>query len=265
MAPESIPAGSNYADELTDAITNCSLFILMLSKKAQESQWVAKEVNLAVSENKPILPFQLEECKLINEFRLYLTNIHMYRAYENKEYATQKMLNDVLKLLEHPPKKINPPDPHRTVVCTPDDISKKENTSTVNVTVISNTVREESDTPISWGFVLLSSFLNIALITLLAFLFGDKLLTAANLSEENLAYFWGFIIFGTAITLFSNIILRKHLFPADHSRKVHIGVCFGSMAASTAGSLLYIPLLHMIPFIIILFGIYLLFSVLFGK
>lgn len=260
MAPESIPGGSNYAAELSSAIKNCSLFVLILSQKAQQSQWVAKEINLAVSENKKILPYQIEKCSLTDEFILYLTNIQMYRAYENKDYASQKLVDNIFQLLDRPPQKrifsgeFHPEETDDSPAAVPD---------------IRSTDAESEQEPlpknISWGFLLLSSLLNIAVITLLSFLFGDKLLSAVNLSAGNLAFFWGFIVVGGAASVFLNIILREYMFAADHSRSVHIGICLGSLAASVAGSLLYIPLMYIIPVIILLLVIRVLISAFFGE
>ena len=44
MAPYDIPAGSKYAQVISRAIKECSCFLLLLTNAAQESTWVAKEV-----------------------------------------------------------------------------------------------------------------------------------------------------------------------------------------------------------------------------
>ena len=48
MAPESIPAGSDYADEIQTAIENCEAFLLVLSAASQRSKWVRKELDKAL-------------------------------------------------------------------------------------------------------------------------------------------------------------------------------------------------------------------------
>ena len=73
MAPQCIPAGSNYAREIPAAIKNCKVFLLMLTSRSQESQWVPKELSLALSEGKCVLPFMLENCALTEMFNFYLT------------------------------------------------------------------------------------------------------------------------------------------------------------------------------------------------
>lgn len=68
MAPGDIPAGSKYAQVINRAVKNCSCFILILSEDSQNSVWVAKEVERAVSYCKPIIPVQLETVVLNDEF-----------------------------------------------------------------------------------------------------------------------------------------------------------------------------------------------------
>lgn len=72
MAPESIPMGSDYACEIPDAIEKCSAFLLVLSKCAQESNWVPKELDLAITYNKVIIPFQIDDEMLTKPFNFGL-------------------------------------------------------------------------------------------------------------------------------------------------------------------------------------------------
>lgn len=95
MAPACIPGGSSYAVEIPQAIKQAKVFVLILSSKAQTSQWVSREVDLAINEGKVILPFMLENCALRDDFNFYLTNVQRYAAYENKAAAAQKMLNEI--------------------------------------------------------------------------------------------------------------------------------------------------------------------------
>lgn len=73
MAPGDIPAGSTYAKVITRALKNCACFVLMLSEDAQNSTWVAKEVERAVNYRRPIIPVQIEDVVLNDEFELYIS------------------------------------------------------------------------------------------------------------------------------------------------------------------------------------------------
>lgn len=59
MAPYDIPAGNEYAEVLYDALSKCSCLVLMLTDVSQNSQWVRKEVNIAITNGKTIIPVKL--------------------------------------------------------------------------------------------------------------------------------------------------------------------------------------------------------------
>ena len=101
MAPSCIPGGSSYAVEIPQAIRQAKVFVLILSSKAQSSQWVSREVDLAINEGKIVLPFMLENCALKDDFNFYLTNVQRYAAYENKLAAAEKMINEIKALVGH--------------------------------------------------------------------------------------------------------------------------------------------------------------------
>lgn len=87
MAPADIPGGSNYTKEIPIAIRGCQAFVLMLSNNAQNSHWVLKELDSAVNAGKIILPFQLEDVPLSDEFNFLLTGAQRYDAYQRKSEA----------------------------------------------------------------------------------------------------------------------------------------------------------------------------------
>ena len=95
MAPESIPGGSDYATEITRAIRKCDIFVLILSEKCQQSDNVSAELGLAFDGKKLLLPIEIEECILEDNFMYYLRNVQRYEAYRNKEKALSKMLADI--------------------------------------------------------------------------------------------------------------------------------------------------------------------------
>ena len=75
MAPDSIPGGSSYADEIDDAINGCTVFVLVLSEQTQHSKWVKKELDRAINTGKLVLPFMIENIvlfkgqdRLVNKF-----------------------------------------------------------------------------------------------------------------------------------------------------------------------------------------------------
>jgi hypothetical protein len=92
MAPRDIPGGSNYSKEIPVAIRNCKIFVLVLSKNAQSSHWVLKELDSAVNAGKVILPFMVEDCALNDEFNFLLTGAQRYAAYQKKAEAMEILI-----------------------------------------------------------------------------------------------------------------------------------------------------------------------------
>lgn len=99
MAPESIPAGSNYTKEIPIAIKQCKVFLLMLSQNAQDSVWVSAEVESAFKNGKLILPFVIEECFLTDEFDFLLSRSQRIEAYDKKADAFENLVNRIKSLI----------------------------------------------------------------------------------------------------------------------------------------------------------------------
>ena len=74
MAPYDIPAGSKYAYVINNAIEYCSCFVLLLTEDSQNSEFVEKEVERAVTYKKIIIPIMLGNIELNSGFRFYLGN-----------------------------------------------------------------------------------------------------------------------------------------------------------------------------------------------
>ncbi|MBR0088043.1 MAG: TIR domain-containing protein [Lachnospiraceae bacterium] len=72
MAPYDIPAGSQYAHVINDALENCSCFLLLLTKASQESQYVERELERAIAYKKVVIPVQLESLELNSGFKFYI-------------------------------------------------------------------------------------------------------------------------------------------------------------------------------------------------
>jgi hypothetical protein len=107
MAPRDIPGGSNYTKEIPIAIRNCKIFVLILSKNAQSSHWVLKELDSAVNCGKIILPFMLEDCLLNDEFNFLLTGAQRYAAYQKKAEVMENFILRIKGILALPSSDVN--------------------------------------------------------------------------------------------------------------------------------------------------------------
>lgn len=79
-APEMIPAGSNYAREIPQAINGCAVFLLVVSAASQNSIWVEKELDTAICARKKIIPVRIDTEELSDLYRFYLNNVQMIEA-----------------------------------------------------------------------------------------------------------------------------------------------------------------------------------------
>lgn len=89
MAPYNIPAGCEYAEVISDALSDCACLVLILTARAQDSVWVKKEINLAVSDGKTIIPIKLEDIALNSSMRLYLNDQQIVSVSELDEASPE--------------------------------------------------------------------------------------------------------------------------------------------------------------------------------
>lgn len=74
MAPYDIPAGSEYAFEIGEALKNCSCLVLISTDAAQNSRWVRKELERAICHGKVIIPMQFEDIEMNSAMEFYLAD-----------------------------------------------------------------------------------------------------------------------------------------------------------------------------------------------
>lgn len=72
IAPDNIPAGSDYTEVINDAIENCSCVLMALSKRAQESPHIKSEIRIAFDEEKPIVAMHIDGSSLNSTYKYYL-------------------------------------------------------------------------------------------------------------------------------------------------------------------------------------------------
>jgi hypothetical protein len=76
MAPDDIVGGQPWEDSIADGISNSAIFLLLWSAPSQESVQVKRELSLAASKKKLILPLKLDYVTPKGAFAYYLTNTH---------------------------------------------------------------------------------------------------------------------------------------------------------------------------------------------
>ena len=77
LAPESIGAGRDFASEITGAINTCEVFVILLSRETVQSVHVRKELMLAISHRKTVIPLKIGDFELDDAFEYLLADIQM--------------------------------------------------------------------------------------------------------------------------------------------------------------------------------------------
>lgn len=106
MAPRDIPVGSEYGDLIEEAIKTCKAVVLVFSEAASISKWVKGEINVAFSEDKPILPFRVDETEIKGGFRVMLNQMHWIDAFPHYSDRLPDLLNSVSGFLGRQPHKV---------------------------------------------------------------------------------------------------------------------------------------------------------------
>ncbi|MBP5355190.1 MAG: toll/interleukin-1 receptor domain-containing protein, partial [Lachnospiraceae bacterium] len=105
-APRDIVPGQEWVSAIHDAITACSLFVLIYTDSSNESKQVANEVALAFNSGKTLIPFRLSDAEMSSELEYYLTRVHwldavnppLRQSIENlREYSERILKGDVPK------------------------------------------------------------------------------------------------------------------------------------------------------------------------
>ena len=100
VAPRDITPGADWSDAIIDAIADCRVCLLVLSAASNHSDQVKREVQNAVSEAKPILPFRIEDVALSKHMRYFIGTPHWLDALTPPmERHLKKMVETVAGLI----------------------------------------------------------------------------------------------------------------------------------------------------------------------
>lgn len=92
--------GKNYTEEISFAINQCAVFVLILSENSQKSQYVLSELECARAAKKVIIPYVLDKSPVVDRIWFHLRTYQMVLAYEEGQCAKETLLNGILKTLE---------------------------------------------------------------------------------------------------------------------------------------------------------------------
>lgn len=88
IAPRNVRPGREYGDEIIRGIENSRCLILVLSEAANESVYVRREAERAVSKRKPIFPIRIEDVLPSPGLELFVSATHWIDAWSSDRVAT---------------------------------------------------------------------------------------------------------------------------------------------------------------------------------
>ena len=81
IAPRDVRAGREYADEIIDAIERAPVLVLVLSAAANQSKFVRREVERAVTKGDPVIPVRIENVMPSTALELFVSATHWIDAW----------------------------------------------------------------------------------------------------------------------------------------------------------------------------------------
>ncbi|MFM8661786.1 MAG: toll/interleukin-1 receptor domain-containing protein [Cyanobium sp.] len=104
---EKLETGQHWREEIVKAIAGCDYFVLVLSSKSIQSENVVKELSLAESSSKPILPLMIEPVEIPDSMKYQLAGLQFVsldcRALDDGlETLIEPFFQALIEALPHP-------------------------------------------------------------------------------------------------------------------------------------------------------------------
>lgn len=108
FAPSTIRGTQDFTKEIPPAIRNSRAFLLLMSRGAQESKWVKRELGVADKTDVPIYTFFLEDCALSDDFDFVLQFNQHYKAELGFDEQVRRLMAELREDLQDPDKAVRP-------------------------------------------------------------------------------------------------------------------------------------------------------------
>lgn len=92
-----IESGDEFKHKITEAIESCKVFVFLSSKNSNASRWVANEIGVASTLEKPIIPVKLDAAHYNKQVLMDLVNIDFIDYRHDKEEGMAKLMSSIRK------------------------------------------------------------------------------------------------------------------------------------------------------------------------
>jgi hypothetical protein len=101
LAPRDIAPSADWAASIVDAIDSCRVMVLVFSGHTNRSRQVSREVQQAFDQEKPVVPFRIENVSPEKALRYYMGSVHWLDALTPPvEQHLQRLASAVQALLK---------------------------------------------------------------------------------------------------------------------------------------------------------------------
>lgn len=99
IAPRDLKTGSNYAEEISNQISNAKIDLVISSESSNKSVYVKQEMEMAFRQQKMIIAFKIDESLPGGDFQFLLNNSQWIEAYSDFSGHFQELLDAVTRHL----------------------------------------------------------------------------------------------------------------------------------------------------------------------
>ena len=96
MAPRDVMPGRSYPAEIMRGLDEAKVVVLLLTRRANESHMVSREIERAVSRNRPVIPLRLEDHPMAGDLEFLLASTQWIDAWEPPFEAHLQTLLEVI-------------------------------------------------------------------------------------------------------------------------------------------------------------------------
>ena len=97
VAPRDVPPGTTYAAALYYALEAAPVFVVLMSAAANESDHVARELEIANQMKKRMVPVQVEKFRATGAFCYYTRAMHFYRWAQSPDIVVTRIVEQVVR------------------------------------------------------------------------------------------------------------------------------------------------------------------------
>ena len=99
IAPRDVPPGKDYGAAILEGIENCQVLVLVLSEESNDSAFVQKEVERAVSKAKAVLPVRIREVTPSGSLEFFVSSAQWVDAWRSPmEQHLSKLADAILAM-----------------------------------------------------------------------------------------------------------------------------------------------------------------------